>query len=88
MPGPCRNGRARASAVANAHQRFSGTASHRPLCSSSWEYGMQPTGIVAARVGVGTRGAADRQQPVFVTTGEPTPKSWRIMTADPAIDGH
>jgi hypothetical protein len=34
------------------------------------------------------RRAADGQQPVFVTTGEPASKPWRIMTADSAIDGH
>jgi hypothetical protein len=32
--------------------------------------------------------AADGQQPVFVTIGEPARKPWRIMTADSAIDGH
>ena len=37
---------------------------------------------------VGDVGAADRQQPVSVTTGEPAREPWRIMTADPAIDGH
>jgi hypothetical protein len=37
---------------------------------------------------VGRRRAADGQQPVSVTTGEPARKPWRIMTADPAIDGH
>src|SRR5215218_7652541 len=34
------------------------------------------------------RRAADRQQPASVTTGEPTRNPWRIMTADPALDGH
>ena len=34
------------------------------------------------------RRAADGQQPVFVTTGEPARKPWRNITADPAIDGH
>ena len=34
------------------------------------------------------RRAADRQQPVSVTTGEPARKPWRIMTADSAIDGY
>jgi hypothetical protein len=33
------------------------------------------------------RRAADRQQPVFVTTGEPARNQWRIMTADSGIDG-
>jgi hypothetical protein len=37
---------------------------------------------------VGDVGAADGQQPVSVTTGEPAREPWRIMTADPAIDGH
>jgi len=32
--------------------------------------------------------AADRQQPMSVTTGEPARKPWRIMTPDPAIDSH
>jgi hypothetical protein len=32
--------------------------------------------------------AANGQQPGSVTTGEPARKPWRIMTADPAIDGH
>ena len=31
------------------------------------------------------RRAADRQQPVSVTTGAPTRKPWRILTSDPAI---
>jgi hypothetical protein len=34
------------------------------------------------------RRAADGQQPVSVTTGEPAREPWRIMAADPAIDGH
>jgi hypothetical protein len=34
------------------------------------------------------RRAADGQQPVFVTTGKPARKPWRIMTAGSAIDGH
>ena len=38
-------------------------------------------------VGGRRRRAADGQQPVSVTTGEPARKPWRIMTADPAIDG-
>ena len=29
-----------------------------------------------------------RQQPVFVMTGERTRKPWKVMSADPAIDGH
>jgi hypothetical protein len=37
---------------------------------------------------VGDVGAADGQQPVSVTTGEPARRLWRIMTANPAIDGH
>jgi hypothetical protein len=32
--------------------------------------------------------AAGGQQPVSVTTGEPTWKPWRILTADTAIDGY
>jgi hypothetical protein len=36
---------------------------------------------------VGDVGAADGQQSVSVTTGEPIREPWRIMTADPAIDG-
>jgi hypothetical protein len=44
--------------------------------------------IVVPRVGVGTAEAADGQQPVFVTTGEHGLKPWKIMTANPAIDGH
>lgn len=32
--------------------------------------------------------AADGQQPVSVTIGEPARKPWRIMAADPAIDGY
>jgi hypothetical protein len=35
---------------------------------------------------VGDVGAADGQQPVSVTTGEPAREPWRIMTADPPID--
>jgi hypothetical protein len=37
--------------------------------------------------GVSAVGAADGQQPVSVTTGEPAREPWRIMAADPAIDG-
>ena len=44
--------------------------------------------IVVSKVGSATSGAADGQQSVFVTTGEPAREPWRIMTADPAIDGH
>jgi hypothetical protein len=44
--------------------------------------------IVIPKVGSATSGAADGQQPVSVTTGEPAREPWRIMTADPAIDGH
>jgi len=32
--------------------------------------------------------AADGQQPVSVTTGEPARKPWRTMTADAAMDGY
>jgi hypothetical protein len=44
--------------------------------------------IMVPKVGVSNAGAADGQQPVSVTTGEPARKLWRIMTADPSIDGH
>jgi mycothiol synthase len=37
---------------------------------------------------VGRRRAADRQQPVSVTTGEPARRLWKIMTSGPAIDSH
>jgi hypothetical protein len=37
---------------------------------------------------VGDVRAADGQQSVSVTTGQPARKLWRIMTVDPAIDGH
>jgi hypothetical protein len=43
---------------------------------------------VVPKVRVDAVGAADGQQPLFVTIGEPARKPWRIMTADPAIDGH
>jgi hypothetical protein len=39
-------------------------------------------------VRVGVVGQQIGQQPVFVTTGEPARKLWRIMTTDPVIDGH
>jgi hypothetical protein len=44
----------------------------------------------AAESKFGPKGRGDDagQQPVFVTTGEPARKPWRIMTDDPATDGH
>jgi hypothetical protein len=33
------------------------------------------------------RRAADGQQPLSMTIGEPARKPWRIMTADSAVDG-
>jgi hypothetical protein len=86
--GPCRNGRARASAVTvNGHQRSRGTAGRRPSSSNSSDdargrFGLCPEGRV------GDVGAADGQQPVSVTTGEPARKQWRIMTVDSPVDGH
>jgi hypothetical protein len=35
--GPCRNGRAQASAVANGHERFGGAAGRRPSSSCGWD---------------------------------------------------
>jgi hypothetical protein len=57
---------------------FSGTRQEGP--GPSW-------GVVVPKVLVGAVVAADRQQPMSVTTGEPARKPCRIMTADPAIDG-
>jgi hypothetical protein len=48
---------------------------------------MRAIQIVVPKVGRRHR-AADGQQPVSVTTGELAREPWRIMTADPAIDGH
>jgi hypothetical protein len=43
--------------------------------------------IVVPKAGVGV-GAADGQQPVFVTTGAHGQRPWRIMIARSAIEGH
>jgi hypothetical protein len=43
---------------------------------------------VVPKVSGRRRRAADGQRPVSVTTRECARKPWRIMTADPAIDGH
>jgi hypothetical protein len=50
--GPCRNGRARASAVTNGRQRFSGTASHGPSSSSSRDDAARRFGLWSRRSGV------------------------------------
>jgi hypothetical protein len=49
--------------------------------------GGPPVQIVVPKSGRRRR-AADGQQPVSVTTGEPAWKPWRIMTTDAAIDGY
>jgi hypothetical protein len=85
--GPCCNGGVQVSAVTIGHSRFGGSAGRRLFSSGSCDdvggrFGLWP------RRSDRRRRAADRQQPVSVTTGEPTRRLWRIMTADPAIDGH
>jgi hypothetical protein len=62
---------------------FRGTAGHRACGSVA---GMMHVGDSdCGHEGPGwLRRAADGQQPVFVTTGEPASKSWRIMSVDSA----
>jgi hypothetical protein len=62
-------------------------AGHQPSGSCSWDDVGRRFRLWSRRSGRRRR-AADGQQPVSVTTGEPARKPWRIMTADPAIDGH
>jgi hypothetical protein len=84
----------RAATVERGHQRSPTVAngSEKPQVAGppAQAAGMMQTGELdcGPRVGVGTRRAADGQQPVSVTTGEPARKLGRIMTADPAIDRH
>ena len=85
--GPCHNGRARASAGTNGHQGFRGTAGRWPSRSRSWDNADGRFRLWSRRSG-SVRRAADGQQPVSVTTGEPARKPWRIMTADAAIYGY
>jgi transposase-like protein len=57
-------------------------AARRRIAQLETELAVTPEGRA------GDVGAAVGQQPVSVTTEEPARKPWRIMTADPAIDGH
>jgi hypothetical protein len=84
--GPCRDGRARASAVINSHRRFRGTAGRFLSSSGSWDDARRRIKF-GPEVGRRRR-AADGQQPMSVTTGECARKPWRIMTAESGIDGH
>jgi hypothetical protein len=85
--GSCRKGRVRASAVPTVTtvQRNHRSPSLR-LCS--WDDARGGDSDCGHEGPGWLRRAADGQQPVFVTTGEPASKSWRIMTADSAIDRH
>src|SRR5918994_6393490 len=68
---------ARATAVAHGHQRSPAVIdvrrNRRSPALELTQLGRHERAnqLVVPRVGVGTRGAADRQQAVFVTTGEP-----------------
>jgi hypothetical protein len=82
----------RAATVRQGHQRSS-TVTYGPeepqlINPPAHTAAMMPVGDSdCGHEGPGWRRAADGQQPVFVTTGEPASKSWRIMTAHSAIDG-
>jgi hypothetical protein len=70
-----------------SHQRFRGTAGRRPPAQAAAMMRMGESDC-GPEGQAWVRRAADGQQPVSVTTGEPVRKPWRVMTADPAIDGH
>ena len=80
---PCRNGRARASAVTDGSEEPQVGAC--PAQAAGMMHAAESNLVPKSGR---RRRAADGQQPVFVTTGEPARKRWRIMTTDPAIDGH
>jgi hypothetical protein len=69
--GPCRNGRARASAVTNGHQRFRRTAGHRPSRSSSRD-------DARGRFGLWSRGSSSRTGAVAKTPERPSDHEGRL----------
>ena len=74
----------RARAVTNGQQWRRGTAGQRAFNARSLDNTNGRISLWSRRSGVGVVAAADGQQPVSVTTRDPTGRPWRIMTTDPA----
>jgi hypothetical protein len=73
--------------VTNDHQRRGEVTGRRALSTASPHIARRRIRLWSRSSWV-LRRAADGQQPVFVTTGEPGRKPCRTMTADPATHGH